>query len=97
MVRRRSFRWEKGYLAACVGRFIVCPGLMLACALIARVPDLPRDVLLVQAGMPVMTQTALVAATTGSDEEYAAGATALTTVLSLLMIPLYMLLIEKVL
>lgn len=44
-----------------------------------------------------MTQTALVAASTGSDEEYAAGGTALTTVLSLLMIPLYMLLIERVL
>ena len=97
MVRARTFRWEKGYLAATLGRFIVCPALLLACALIFPMDDLSRDVLMVQAGMPVMTQTALVAASTGSDEEYAAGGTALTTVLSLGMIPLYMLLIERVL
>ena len=97
MVRARTFRWEKGYLAATLGRFIVCPALLLLCALPFGLSDLSRDVLMVQAGMPVMTQTALVAASTGSDEEYAAGGTALTTVLSLLMIPLYMLLIEKVL
>ena len=42
--------------------------------------------------MPVMASTSLVAASTGSDEEYAASGTALTTVLSLLMIPVYMLL-----
>ena len=97
MVRRRSFRWEKGYLAATLGRFIVCPALLLLCVLIFPMGDMSRDVLMVQAGMPVMTQTALVAASTGSDEEYAAGGTALTTLLSLLMIPLYMLLIERVL
>ena len=97
MVRARTFRWEKGYLAATLGRFIVCPALLLLCALIFPMGDLSRDVLMVQAGMPVMTQTALVAASTGSDEEYAAGGTALTTVLSLGMIPLYMLLIEQVL
>ena len=97
MVRARTFRWEKGYLAATLGRFIVCPALLLLCALLFPMGDLSRDVLMVQAGMPVMTQTALVAASTGSDEEYAAGGTALTTVLSLGMIPLYMLLIERVL
>ena len=97
MVRARTFRWEKGYLAATLGRFIVCPALLLLCALPFGLSDLSRDVLMVQAGMPVMTQTALVAASTGSDEEYAAGGTALTTVLSLGMIPLYMLLIERVL
>ena len=97
MVRARTFRWEKGYLAATLGRFAVCPALLLLCALPFQLPAMVRDVLMVQAGMPVMTQTALVAASTGSDEEYAAGGTALTTVLSLLMIPLYMLLIENVL
>ena len=97
MVRARTFRWEKGYLAATVGRFIVCPALLLLCVLPFDVAELTRNVLLVQAGMPAMTQTALVAASTGSDEEYAAGGTALTTLLSLAMIPLYMLLIETVL
>ena len=97
MVRARTFRWEKGYLAATLGRFIVCPALLLACALIFPMDGLSRDVLMVQAGMPVMTQTALVAASTGSDEEYAAGGTALTTAMSLALIPVYMFLIERVL
>ena len=97
MVRMRTFRWERGYLAATIGRFVVCPGMWLLCALLFGIEGLMRDVMLVQAGMPVMTQTALVAASTGSDEEYAVGGTALTTLLSLVAIPLYMLLIEGVL
>ena len=67
------------------------------CALPFDVPAMTRNALLVQAGMPVMASTSLVAASTGSDEEYAASGTALTTVLSLLMIPVYMFFIERVL
>ena len=97
MIRARSFRWERGYLAAAVGRFVVSPGLLLAAAALLNVTGIMRDVLMVQAAMPVMSQTALVAASTGSDEEYAAGGTALTTAMSLALIPVYMFLIERVL
>ena len=97
MARARAFRWEKGYAALLIGRFILCPALLLLCALPFDVPEMTRNALLVQAGMPVMASTSLVAASTGSDEEYAASGTALTTVLSLLMIPVYMFFIERVL
>ena len=97
MARARAFRWEKGYAALLIGRFILCPALLLLCALPFDIPAMTRNALLVQAGMPVMASTSLVAASTGSDEEYAASGTALTTVLSLLLIPVYMFFIERVL
>ena len=53
-------------------------------------PELMTNVLIVQAGMPVMSQTPIVAGSMGSDEEYAAGNVALTTLLSLIAIPVYM-------
>lgn len=97
MIRARKLRWERGYLAVCAGRFLICPCLLVLCALLLDVPNATTHVLLVQAGMPVMTQTALVADSVGADGEYVAGGMALTTILSLAAIPLYMLLIETAL
>ncbi len=90
MIRKKSFRWEKGYLAIMLGRFVVSPLLLLICARMAGLPELMTNVLLVQAGMPIMSQTPIVAGSMGSDEEYAAGGVALSTLLSLIAIPVYM-------
>lgn len=97
MVRTRNVHWQKGYLLVCIGRFVVGPGLLLLACLPFQISDSMRNVLMIQASMPVMAQTSLTAASTGSDDEYAAGGLALTTALSLLFIPIYMLLIETVL
>jgi len=40
--------------------------------------------------MPVMSQTPIVAGSMGSDEEYGAGGVALSTLISLIAIPVYM-------
>ncbi len=90
MLRKKSFRWEKGYLAIMLGRFVVSPVLMMLCARLFNLPELMSSVLLVQAGMPIMSQTPIVAGSMGSDEEYAAGGVALSTLLSLIAIPVYM-------
>lgn len=90
MIRRRSFRWEKGYLTLIIARFVISPLLMYLCARVAGLPELMTNVLIVQAGMPVMSQTPIVAGSMGSDEEYGAGGVALTTLLSLAAIPIYM-------
>ncbi len=107
MVRNKRIRWMKAYEWVIVGRFIASPMLLFASVMLVNLaanltgasilntPKLMRDVLLVQASMPVMAQTPIVAASCGSDEEYAAGGIALTTALSLVFIPFYMFIITK--
>ena len=90
MIRQKNFRWEKGYLTLIIARFVISPLLMFALGKAFGLPELMTNVLIVQAGMPVMSQTPIVAGSMGSDEEYAAGNVALTTLLSLIAIPVYM-------
>lgn len=94
MGRRHAIHWQRGYLPVLLGRFAIAPALLLTTRLFIPMPMLMRNALLVQASMPVMSQTPIVAASCGADEEYAAGGIALTTALSLVFIPLYMFVIE---
>jgi hypothetical protein len=57
------------------------------------VPDLMKNVFVIQAAMPAMTTTSILAEAFGADAQYAATVTTLTTVVSLLSIPFYMLLL----
>ncbi len=90
MIRQKNFRWEKGYLTLIIARFVISPLMIYALAKMFGLPELMTNVLIVQAGMPVMSQTPIVAGSMGSDEEYAAGSVALTTLLSLIAVPVYM-------
>jgi len=49
-----------------------------------------KKVFVIQAGMPAMTQTSIVAESYDADYKYAAVMTAATTIVSLVSIPLYM-------
>lgn len=94
MIRNRAIKWQKGYLLILLGRFAIAPAMFLLTKTFIPMPDMMRNALLVQASMPVMSQTPIVAGMCGSDEEYAAGGIALTTALSLVFIPFYMFVIE---
>jgi malate permease and related proteins len=74
------------------GRFLVAPGLLLLLVRALR-PDLPplmEEVFFVQAAMPAMTQTPILAKAYGADVEFAGLGTALSTLACLATIPLYM-------
>ncbi len=102
MIRAKHIRWQKGYELILLGRFLFAPVLLIgsvalmdligsaAGAEALKAPELMRNALIIQAAMPVMAQTPIVAASCGSDEEFAAGGIATTTALSLVFIPLYM-------
>jgi predicted permease len=49
-----------------------------------------KQVFFIQAGMPAMTQTPILAEAYGADAEYAGLGTSLTTVMSMLTIPVAM-------
>lgn len=84
----KRMRLERDLILVLIGRFILSPAILV---LLARGTDLPllmKRVFLVQAMMPAMTQTPIVAANYGADAEYAGVATSLSTVISLATIPL---------
>lgn len=94
MLKRGGIRWQKGYASVLLGRFALAPGLLLATArLFPAAPELMRNALIIQAAMPVMSQTPIVAKACGGDDEYAAGGVLVTALFSLLSIPGYMALI----
>lgn len=105
MVHNHNFRWEKGYLAICAGKFLLVPvANILLLSLLKLIPSMAEllnptmvGALVIQASMPAMTQTTIVEGTLGGDDEYVAGATALTTALSMVFIPVYMYVVTNLL
>ena len=104
MIKKRNFSWKRGYLAICAGKLLLVPAVVIAlCAIVKAIPgaggvytDVMLKTFLIEAAMPIMTQTTIVEGSCGGDAEYVAGATALTTALSLVFIPLYMVVIGLV-
>ncbi|WP_411679565.1 AEC family transporter [Clostridium thailandense] len=80
-------------VAIIFGRFIISPILIFVMAYYFPVPELMKKVFVVQAAMPVMTNTAIVARSYGADHKYATIMTVVTTISSLVFIPIYMVLL----
>lgn len=95
MLRGGKVRWQKGYALVLAGRFLIAPALLILTArLFPGAPALMKNTMIIQAAMPVMSQTPIVAGASGGDEEYAAGGVLLTALGSLIAIPGYMAIIS---
>ncbi|NOW03073.1 AEC family transporter [Clostridium beijerinckii] len=92
-VNFKEFRFSWDMLAIILGRFIISPILILLLCNFANTPLLMKEVFVIQAAMPVMTNTAIVSKRYNADYEYATVNTIITTILSLIVIPIYMLLL----
>jgi hypothetical protein len=95
-VQWKAIRFEMDFLAILAGRFLVTPALMFFFVRSLDFPLLMKQVFLMQAAMPAMTQNPILAEAYGADAEYTAIGTSLTTVLSMLSIPIYMTLVGVV-
>jgi hypothetical protein len=93
-VEWRKMRPERDLVLLLVGRFLVAPLLLVLAIRPTNLAPLMKEVFFVQASMPAMTQTPILAEAYGADAEYAGIGTSLTTVLSLATIPLCMILIK---
>jgi predicted permease len=84
-----KLRIDRDSIVLVAGRFVIAP--LLAYALLSFLPvsELTRKVFVTIAAMPVMTQTAIVAETYGADHEYVASMITVTTIASLIFIPVY--------
>jgi len=86
---KSGLKWQKGYSAVLLGRFVLGPLVCLPLCLAMGFPPQTLGVFFVQSGMPSQTQTALWAQEQRGDAQYAAGAIALSTVIGLAAIPIY--------
>lgn len=78
--------------ALVIGRFMISPLIVFLLALLMPLPLLMEKVFIVQAAMPIVASAAIIAKAYGADYRYAAVMTTLTTVIAMVMIPIYMML-----
>ncbi|MEA5003618.1 MAG: AEC family transporter, partial [Christensenella sp.] len=85
-------KMDRGISLSVVGRFVAAPLIMLAVAALFGLPQIPTEVLVIQMSLPAMVATAIFAEISGADTEFATRSIAVTTLLSFLTIPVYILL-----
>lgn len=86
----RDIKFDSRVFILLIGRFIISP--LLAFAILYTLPLdlLLKKVFIIQSSLPVMTQISIVSRAFNSDHKFAAMMITLTTILSLLVIPFYM-------
>jgi len=89
----KKLRLTKDLIAVLFGRFVVSPVAVLLVASFFPLPELMKKVFVIQAALPAISQTTLMTSFYGGDSEYAATLVSLTTLVSMLAIPIYMCLI----
>ncbi|MBP2654069.1 MAG: Auxin Efflux Carrier [Firmicutes bacterium] len=77
-----------------LGRFVISPLIVFLIAALLPIPVLMKKVFIIQSAMPVVTQAAVIAKAYNSDYRYAAIMTTVTTILAMIMIPLYMVIFD---
>ncbi len=90
-----KYRWadihlDREVVLAVLGRYVFSPLLVLALVPFFPVPVLMKQVFVMLAAMPAMTNTSIVAKYYGADYQYAAMLTVITTCLAIVVIPFYM-------
>lgn len=83
----QGVRWQKGYGAILLSRFLLGPALCLPLCLVLGLTGDTLGVFYLQSGMPCQTQTCLWAQEQKADAQFAAGAIVLSTLLGLVAIP----------
>ena len=88
----RQLRLDRSTVLVTLGRFLLAPAALLGILTLARTvgiqpPKVAVAAFFVQATMPTMAQTAILARAYGSDDGFASRITVLTTLLSLIVIP----------
>ncbi|WBW99088.1 AEC family transporter [Oceanirhabdus sp. W0125-5] len=72
-----------------IGRFLIAPLIMFVSLKVFQLPVLLNKVFIIESAMPIITQAALVSDFYDTNSDYAALLVGLSTVLSMLIIPIY--------
>ena len=93
-VNLKQFKFSADILVLFLGRFLISPMMAYMLCILSGTPSLMKKVFVIQAAMPAMTNTAVVSRNCNADYEYASVNVVLTTISSMLIIPIYMLLLN---
>jgi Predicted permeases len=83
---------SKDVAALVLGRFIIAPFLVFLLTLVIPVPSMMKEVFIVQSAMPIIASASIIAKAYDADYQFAAVATTVTTVIAMVVIPIYMVL-----
>lgn len=89
----KKLRIDRDIIVLLLARFVLCPVVVIALELFIPVPPMMAKVFVIQATMPAVTSTGVIAKQYGADVEFATIATVVTTIASMIVIPIYMILI----
>jgi malate permease and related proteins len=92
----KDIKIDKDMAALLLGRFVFSPLVVYALALVIPIPSLMTKVFIIQSAMPVITQSAITARAYDVDYRYATVMVTVSTVLSILFIPVYMVLMTGI-
>lgn len=92
----KDVKFDKDMAALLFGRFVLSPLVVYALTLLIPIPSLMVKVFIIQSSMPIITQSAIVAKAYDVDYHYATVMVTVTTVLSVLFIPVYMALMSGI-
>ena len=92
----RNMRLNRSSLGVLSGRFIFAPVLMTLLVAHSSMPILMKQVFILQSCMPVMTNAPVVAKLYHADADFASIMVTETTLMSLIVVPIMMVLIQKV-
>ncbi len=93
-VKFKDIKFDRDLAGILLGRFVISPLTIFLMAYFIPIPDLMKKVFIIQSAMPVMTNTPIVAKAYGADSRYAAVMVTVTTVLSMITIPVFMMLLK---
>lgn len=86
-----KLRFDRDLTVTMLCRFLLGPAVFLVFCVLFGIEGLARSTFLVQASMPVVTQTVVASAQYGADEQFAARGAAVSTLLCFVVIPILML------
>jgi len=92
----KGIRFDRDMAALLLGRFVIAPLVVYALTFLIPIPSLMTKVFIIQSAMPVIAQSAIAAKAYNADYQYATVMITVTTVLSILFIPVYMLFIGRI-
>ena len=90
----KSIRPERTMWTLLAARFILAPLVVIVFCRYLPLPLLMKKVFVIQASMPIMTQTAIIAKAYEGDYKFAAVQTSVSTLASLATIPIYMVIMD---
>lgn len=88
-VNFKKIKISKDMIVLLAGRFIISPLAVLLVASFIPIPELMKKVFVIQAALPAMTHTTVLAKVYEADTEYAAILVSITTIFAVLAIPVY--------